>query len=380
LPERRVDGVVARSDHANRRGGADLPAFLLPPPRRLSKTETNSSRLAYNELRMRSDPKPASDRRPGRGDPAHTVGIWDGLRGDVHDTVLFESGLLVIGRFEVAPEEPDFAEAGRINLPVFVFPRTSCRIRHRGASEFVADPCIVTFFDWYQPYSRQPVDPTGDRADWFKLRSDAVEECLRPYPRRAFGGNGRVFPFPYVGSDDATFAAERHLVRLLRKSPAPDPLVVEETVIGLLSALLRNALGEPRGGAAAFAEASPSRAAEIADDVRVLLNRRYDEPLSLNEIGRALGVSVSAVCHAFRDATGGTIHRYRNRLRLRRSLDRLTEGADDLTDLALDLGFSSHSHFSELFRRTFGLTPSRFRADASPALLERLRRRLVQAG
>jgi AraC-like DNA-binding protein len=38
--------------------------------------------------------------------------------------------------------------------------------------------------------------------------------------------------------------------------------------------------------------------------------------------------------------------------------------ADDLTALALDLGFSSHSHFSAVFRRTFGLTPSRFSAVA----------------
>ena len=35
--------------------------------------------------------------------------------------------------------------------------------------------------------------------------------------------------------------------------------------------------------------------------------------------------------------------------------------ADDLTELAMDLGFSSHSHFSARFRRAFGLTPSEFR-------------------
>lgn len=306
--------------------------------------------------------------------------VWKGRRGDNHDTILFESGLLVVGRFEVNPDDPDFAEAGRINLPVFVFPRTSCRILPDGGPDFIADPCVVTFFDWFQPYSRQPVDPRGDRADWFKLRSDAVEECLRPFPRRAAGTRGRLFSFPYVASDDATFAAERHMVRLLRRGTAPDPLLIEETAIGLLVSLLRTALGEPRRGPARSPDSSHSRAADIAEDVRAFLNRRYDQRLSLNQIADAVGVSVSAACHAFSESTGGTIHRYRNRLRLRQALDRLAEGFDDLTELALDLGFSSHSHFSELFRRTFGLTPSRFRADASRQLLERLRDRVVQAG
>jgi AraC-like DNA-binding protein len=35
--------------------------------------------------------------------------------------------------------------------------------------------------------------------------------------------------------------------------------------------------------------------------------------------------------------------------------------ASDLTALAFDLGFSSHSHFSAAFRRAFGCTPSAFR-------------------
>jgi AraC-like DNA-binding protein len=35
---------------------------------------------------------------------------------------------------------------------------------------------------------------------------------------------------------------------------------------------------------------------------------------------------------------------------------------DSITDLALDLGFSSHSHFTSVFRKAFGMTPSQYRA------------------
>jgi AraC-like DNA-binding protein len=44
------------------------------------------------------------------------------------------------------------------------------------------------------------------------------------------------------------------------------------------------------------------------------------------------------------------------------ALEPLADGAGDLTRIALDLGFSSHSHFTAAFRRHFGLTPSAFAA------------------
>jgi AraC-like DNA-binding protein len=58
------------------------------------------------------------------------------------------------------------------------------------------------------------------------------------------------------------------------------------------------------------------------------------------------------------------LYRYLTRLRLRAALERLADGARDLTALALELGFSSHSHFADAFRREFGRTPSDVRNGA----------------
>lgn len=63
----------------------------------------------------------------------------------------------------------------------------------------------------------------------------------------------------------------------------------------------------------------------------------------------------------FKARTGLSLHAYRNQLRLRSALERLREPGVDLIDIALDLGFSSHSHFTETFRRTFGKPPSAVR-------------------
>jgi AraC family transcriptional regulator len=57
------------------------------------------------------------------------------------------------------------------------------------------------------------------------------------------------------------------------------------------------------------------------------------------------------------------LYRYQLRLRLARSLDLLNQ-YDDLTALALEVGFSSHSHFTAAFRRTYGRTPSAFKRVA----------------
>ena len=53
---------------------------------------------------------------------------------------------------------------------------------------------------------------------------------------------------------------------------------------------------------------------------------------------------------------------YLGRLRARLAAERLARGAPDLTELALDLGFADHAHFTNAFRREWGVPPSRLRA------------------
>jgi AraC-like DNA-binding protein len=54
------------------------------------------------------------------------------------------------------------------------------------------------------------------------------------------------------------------------------------------------------------------------------------------------------------------LYRYQLRLRLARALERLP-GTDDVAALALELGFASHSQFTNRFRATYGTTPSAWR-------------------
>lgn len=98
--------------------------------------------------------------------------------------------------------------------------------------------------------------------------------------------------------------------------------------------------------------------------VKALLAERFTERQSLAEIGAAVDLSEYRIARLFRASTGSTIHDHRMELRLRAAVERLADGEEDLTALALDLGFFDHSHFTRSFHRRFGLPPSRYRAQA----------------
>jgi len=76
-----------------------------------------------------------------------------------------------------------------------------------------------------------------------------------------------------------------------------------------------------------------------------------------------VGGSPVYLTQIFQQVEGLPLYRYQLRLRLARSLDLLAE-YDDLTTLGLELGFSSHSHFSAAFRAVYGRSPSEFKQSA----------------
>lgn len=114
----------------------------------------------------------------------------------------------------------------------------------------------------------------------------------------------------------------------------------------------------------------------MVEAAKDLITRTFTQRLSLGELARAVHASPYHLARVFRDQTGFTVFRYLNQLRLRFALDRLTEPAIDLAQLSVDLGFNSHSHFTDRFREAFGVTPSALRANPKPNRLLQLRKML----
>lgn len=84
---------------------------------------------------------------------------------------------------------------------------------------------------------------------------------------------------------------------------------------------------------------------------------------TLAEIANELRVSPVYLTQVFQQVEGLPLYHYQLRLRLALALDLLAR-YEDLTTLALNLGFSSHSHFSAAFRKLYGCSPSAFKRSA----------------
>ena len=106
-------------------------------------------------------------------------------------------------------------------------------------------------------------------------------------------------------------------------------------------------------------EASRSTRRLIAR-TKEFLETTFADPIRLADIAQAVGASPAYLTDVFSRVEGVPLHRYLTQLRLARALVELPD-ARDITTVALNLGFSSHSHFTASFRRAFGCTPSQFR-------------------
>jgi AraC-like DNA-binding protein len=152
------------------------------------------------------------------------------------------------------------------------------------------------------------------------------------------------------------FDLQRLRARFLQEALAEDasgPALEECTVMLLRAALENEGESNPAGGATR----------RLIRRTKEFLQANLSGPVRLADVARAVGASPAYLTDVFRRIEGIPLHGYLTQLRLARALEELRD-ADDLTTLALSLGFSSHSHFSAAFRRAFDCTPSQFR-DAS---------------
>ena len=95
---------------------------------------------------------------------------------------------------------------------------------------------------------------------------------------------------------------------------------------------------------------------------RDAMDRTYAEPLDIAALAAIALTSEAHFIRTFRATFGETPHRYLQRRRVERSMYLLRRTERDVTDICLDVGFSSLGTFSRTFRDIVGETPTEFRA------------------
>jgi AraC-like DNA-binding protein len=199
-----------------------------------------------------------------------------------------------------------------------------------------------------------------DRGCRIRLAPEPVMEALEAlHPRLAdrLHGENRCAPVGRLCTPGTLLDLSTLMVRTTRGA-APEVLLFEELALDLLDGLLQPLSRQKR---------LPSRPDTLEQqrhwvrEAQLLLGRRHAEDLQIADIARAVHTSAFHLSRIFKRETGITLHQYRNRIRLSVGLDRLLQGETDLTHLALDLGYSSHSHFTRAFSAEYGLPPSEAR-------------------
>lgn len=106
-----------------------------------------------------------------------------------------------------------------------------------------------------------------------------------------------------------------------------------------------------------FCQRQRRLSSERTEKVVALLCGNLAAPPTLEEIGRQVGCSPFHLSRTFSAATGMTIPQYLRQLRMDRAAELLKSGKFNVTEAALEVGYSSLSHFSHAFHETFGCCP-----------------------
>jgi len=277
------------------------------------------------------------------------------------DVEVFASPLVRVGRWRCPAENPIFANSGPASDTLFVFPRESVWIQHDGGDPFVADANTVTYYNRGQAYSRYKLSARGDHCEWFAVAPDAVAETLAAHEPAVVDRRDFPFRFSHGPSDAESYLRQRMVFEHVSQEPRADRLFVEEAVLSILADVTALAYAH-QGGVKPRLRTRQRRDVDLVEAARDVIARKFRDNLSLSDIAREVDSSVFHLARVFKVRTGFTLHAYRNQLRLRSALERFADANVDLVEIALDLGFSSHSHFTETFRRSFGKTPSAVRA------------------
>ena len=230
------------------------------------------------------------------------------------------------------PPAAGWTPAYRVDTPRLLLPDQGALEVELDGRPVSADPLTGVWLTPERPYRvRQP--QASQRSSVLVL---AAAGAARPGPVRV-GARWRL------RLQLLAAAAARHDDELAR-----DELARDEALAALVGETQTQVDGPP----------GPHRAVQRA---QAFLAEHFAGHHTLAGIGRAAACSPFQLARQFRRATGQTLHRHRTELRLAEALRRLEAGERNLSLLAAELGFASHSHFSAVFRQLLGQRPAAMR-------------------
>ena len=138
----------------------------------------------------------------------------------------------------------------------------------------------------------------------------------------------------------------------------------EFIVAGLMLELL--GLHARNSGSSPAPTRTPSKAWRNVEEAIRLMHREFAKDWSIHEMSRAVGLSSSHFCKAFKEYTGHSPHDFLNHMRVENAKSLLCASKLNCSEAAERVGFSSVHVFSKVFRRHVGLPPTQWVTECLP--------------
>jgi AraC family transcriptional regulator len=230
-----------------------------------------------------------------------------------------------------------------------VFAYRGVYMRHVGTDQAVADANHVLFFNADESYQiSHPIG--GSDASLSLVLSEAIFRELTP--KALFSDRGVAAFRHQCQRIDARAQALAALLRHNLKCGVTESLEAETLALTLV--------GHSLGPRTSHEPRATYGVRRLVDRVKMLLAGDLTRRWTLGDIAAEMHASPVYLTQVFQRSEGMPLYRYHLRLRLARALD-LIAHYDDLSALAAELGFTSHSHFTAAFRRVYGSSPAVFR-------------------
>jgi AraC family transcriptional regulator len=263
---------------------------------------------------------------------------------------LFASEALQIGLFHARPASDACSDIERQTSNAMVLPVSGVFSKHDAPGRCViGTPSHAVFFAADAPYRIGYPGALGDRALVLRFGETLGVDHL--------DCRGSSEPLASHGLLPPHAMMLRNLLWERLQRTNADELGSEALGLDLLSMSLSclRARGSP------LRRSALARRRRAVERVKEAVALAPADRWNIAKLAKVAHLSPFHLCHVFRQMVGTSIYDYVLHERLAHSLDAVLDGSDDLTAVALDAGFASHSHFTARFRRFFGCTPTSLR-------------------
>jgi AraC family transcriptional regulator len=275
---------------------------------------------------------------------------------------LFQSSTLQIGLFEARAVSDQCGDVERQDRNAMVLPLAGVFAKHDAPGrQVIGTPSHAVFVAADTAYRISYPGGVGDRALILRFGDELAPEHVDRRGDAALASNG-LLPAPAM--------MLRNLLRARLGQDDADYFEIETIGLDLLNvsfAAMRKEKPTSRPSALA-------RRMRATERVKEAIAVAPSEKWRVAQLAKLANLSPFHLCHVFRQLAGTSIYDYVVQERLAQALDAVLDGDDDLTAIALDAGFASHSHFTARFRGFFGCTPAALRRNATAARLAELRK------